>query len=121
MELKTSIQPDKERKEREERRAEMDEAYAEFMRTVQLPEPAADSMRVLQFDAIYRMASLDLARERHEDAASLLHRLIELYPGHPNARFAYARALIALGREAEARQVLERHASIPERDAGMIG
>lgn len=97
------------------------EAFASFNKVMQLRPAANSSDRNAYLDALYRMASLDLAMGSHERAASLLTQLLELQPDHPNARHAYGRALMLLGREEEAREALTRHIKGPDRRSGAIG
>jgi Flp pilus assembly protein TadD len=97
------------------------QAYATFKTVVQFQGVQERTQKLAQFDALHRMGSIDLATGQPERAAKLLSQLVQLYPGHPNANFTYGRALMLLGRDAEARRAFDRHLQAPRRQEGRIG
>jgi tetratricopeptide (TPR) repeat protein len=98
-----------------------EEAYAAFETVMRLPTSRERTAEASRFDALHRMGSLDLAAGRTERAADLLGRLLGYYPDHPNANFTYGRALMLLGREADARAAFARHERVRPRAEGRIG
>jgi predicted Zn-dependent protease len=55
------------------------------------------------------MGNLDLTMGATERAAQLLGELVDFYPAHPNAHYAYGRALMQLGRPEEAEREFDIH------------
>ena len=91
------------------------ERFAEAYRTyesVLALEPKDGTEMAAQDDALYRLASLDLAMGAYERAAVYLTEVTEASPDHPNAHHALGQALMHLGRQAEATAQFEEHVRI---------
>jgi len=88
---------------------QFDEAYRTFDEVSKLPLPDDPVALRSYFDAQYRMARLDLDMGRTERALSRLAELLKIYPTHPQAHYAYAQALVAMGRSAEAQEQFSAH------------
>jgi len=94
------------------------EAYETFTKVLRAQPPSEPSKQLVYFDAAYRVATVDLTAGDNEHAVRVLSELLEHFPNHPNAMYAYGRALRALGHEEEARKVFERHMQLPDRTMG---
>jgi Flp pilus assembly protein TadD len=93
-------------------------AYETFTTVLQAQPPTDPSKQLVYFDAAYRVATVDLTAGDNEHAVRVLSELLKHYPDHPNAMYAYGRALRAMGHEEEARRVFERHMELPDRTMG---
>jgi len=91
---------------------QLEEAYRTFDEVSKLALPDDPVAVQSYFDAQYRMARLDLELGRTERAAQRLSNLLEVYPNHPQAHYAYAQALVALGRSAEAEAEFNAHVKL---------
>lgn len=98
-----------------------EEARESFMTLLRSAAPPRGGARDAYYDTVYLLANMDLATGQPARAAQLLTKLIEAHPEHPNAHFAYARALLQMGREEEAQRALQVHARVPDRAAGRLG
>ena len=84
------------------------EAFQTFEEVLQI-EPATPQELETFDNALYRMAMLDLMMGAHQRAAEFLATLVEQNPEHPNAHYAYGRALMLLGRTQKAQRAFETH------------
>jgi tetratricopeptide (TPR) repeat protein len=97
------------------------EAFDAFQAVSRFPMPQDPTQRGVYFDALYQMSSLSLAAGAHAQAAEMLSKLLEHVPDHPNALYAYGRAMTLLGRKEEAERAFDRHERLPARAEGRIG
>lgn len=86
-------------------------AYVTYEKVLEL-EPGNPKELNAYFDALYRMASLDITMGAHERAVQLLSELLQAYPEHPNAHYAYGQALLQLGRTEEAQRAFAAHVDL---------
>lgn len=99
----------------------LDEAYAAFRAVLELPNPEGLTLRSVYYDAVYRVAMLELEQGHTLRAGEILQQLLKNHPEHPNAWYGYARVLMLLGKEQEAKHAFERQMRVPERTSGRLG
>lgn len=87
------------------------DAYTTYSKVLTL-EPKDPQELEAYDDALYRMASLDIAMGAHERAAQMLEELIRARPDHKSASYAYGNVLLQLGRTKEAQEAFARHLEI---------
>jgi len=88
-----------------------DEAYGVYTAVLKL-KPANGREQEAYEGALYRVATIDLARGAHEQAEERLAELIRARPEHDSAHYAYGQLLLLLGRTEEAKLQLEIHMRI---------
>ncbi len=89
------------------------EAYKQYGRVLGL-EPETPGELELYDNALYEMAMLDLTMGATRRAADMLEALIRENPEHPNAHYAYGRALLLLDQPADAEREFEIHMKLQE-------
>ncbi len=87
------------------------EAYKQYGKVLGL-EPETSGELEIYDNALYEMAKLDLAMGATRRAADMLAALIGENPEHPNAHYAYGRALLLLGRPDDAEREFDIHMTI---------
>jgi tetratricopeptide (TPR) repeat protein len=92
-----------------ERTERYEDAYRAYGRVVNEMEPADGEETALIYDALYRMASLDIKMGAYPRAAQMLALLVEENPNHDSAHYAYGQVLLQLGRTEEAQHEFEEH------------
>lgn len=84
------------------------EAYRAYESALAI-EPRTPQELEASDDALFRLASLDLANGAHGRALTMLDALVEANPRHPRAHYARGQALMQLGRNEEAQRAFAMH------------
>ena len=93
---------------------ELREAFAAYEHALTI-EPKTPADLAAQDDSLYQLAALDLKMGAHERALKWLEELITVSPEHSEAHYAYAQALMRMGREDEAERELGIHTELMSR------
>jgi len=88
-----------------------EEAYREYEKALEL-EPTTSAELAAFDEALYHMATLDMAMGAYERAGQLLAELLHANPEHPSAYYAFGQVLLYLGRPDEAQKAFEQHQRI---------
>ncbi|MCP3979281.1 MAG: tetratricopeptide repeat protein [bacterium] len=89
------------------------EAYRSWERLLQL-EPTKTAEATASYEALYRMASLDITMGAYARAGQMLALLLEEVPQHESAHYAMGQVLLQLGRPEEAEREFAIHVRIWE-------
>ncbi len=90
------------------------DAYRAYEKVLELEPRTAEELEAYN-DALYKLASLDLAMGAVDRARAMLEELLRANPEHGSAYYAYGQVLLRLGRPDEARRAFEKHESIQAR------
>jgi len=90
-----------------------DEARQWFERCVEI-EPTGDRERKTRLDCLYYMGALRFRAREYAEAASIMERVLAMYPGHPEARYYLGMSYRQLGRPEDAERQLELHGRVIE-------
>lgn len=88
-----------------------DEAYEAYAKVLEL-DPADEREQLARVDALYQIATIDLARGDDARAERRLGEVIRAVPDHRSAHWGRAQALLRLGRSEEARIEIQTHARV---------
>jgi len=92
------------------------DAYRAYEKVLDLEPRTPEDLEAYQ-DALYKLASLDLAMGAVDRAREMLEELLRANPEHGSAYYAYGQVLMRLGRPEEAQRAFEKHASIQAKKA----
>lgn len=89
------------------------EAYKAYEKTLTIDPTNMDELSAFD-EAIYQMASLDIAMGAPQRAQILLEELLTGNPDHVKANYAYGKLMLQAGRPEDAARAFERHMRILE-------